>query len=125
LGVAGTVVATRSAIVPIFAPHNKQTGVDRAAFVDIELALLVSPISREDTQRLVSADRRVTTHGLIVYGHAAIHPAARNQVAHDVSDIGTLAFEAVVGSHDLPAFILSSHTRGEERGARGKKKHQD
>src|SRR5580704_12330215 len=87
--VPGTVVAGGSAIVPIFPPHGKQTRVDEATFVDIKLAILVSPISHKDTQRLVSADRGVTAHGLIVYGHAAIHSTARNQVAQYVSDIGT------------------------------------
>src|ERR1700722_17200696 len=123
--VTSAVVAGWSAIVPILAPNDKETRIDEAAFVDVEFALFVSAVSREDAQRLVSADRGVTTHGPIVYGNAAIDPAARNQVAQYVSNIDTLGFESIVGSHDLPAFFLSCQTRGEESDARGEKKHED
>src|SRR5580700_8906253 len=119
------VVAVFRAIVPILAPNDKETRIDKAAFVDVEFALFVSSVSGEDAQRLVSAGRGISTHSLVGYGNAAIHPAARNQVAQYVGNIGALGSESIVGSHDLPAFLLSGPTRSEERDAGGEEKHQD
>src|SRR4029077_8829787 len=121
----GTVVAWWSTIVPILAPNNKETRIDEAAFVDVEFALLVSAVSSENTQGLVFANGGITTHGLIVYGNAAVHAAARNQVAQDIGDSGTLGSESIVGSHNLPAFLLSTRARNEESDAGGAKKHED
>lgn len=116
----GTVIA--GAIVPILAPNDEEMRINEAAFIDVEFAFLVSTVSREDSQRLVSANRWIAAHGLIVYGNPAVHTAARNQVTQDIGDIGTLGFEAVVGSHDLPAFILGGHSSSEERDAGGEEK---
>jgi hypothetical protein len=121
----GTVVAGWSAIISILASNHKETRIDEAAFVDVEFALFVSAVSRENTQRLVSANSGITTHGLIVYGNAAVYTAPRNQVAQYIGDIGTLGFESIVGSHNPPAFILGACTRSEERDSGGAKKHQD
>jgi hypothetical protein len=119
------VIAGWSAIIAISASNDKETRIDEAPFVDVEFAFFVSAVSRENTKRLVSANGGISAHGLIVYGNAAVYTAPRNQVAQYVGDIRALGFESVVGSHNLPAFVLSAHTRSEQRDAGGAKKHQD
>src|SRR5260370_15544556 len=91
--VKGTVVAATfvtTTVVRVISPDDKKMCIDEAAFVDVEFALLVSAVSRENTQRLVSANGGITTHGLIVYCNTAVHPAARNQGAQGIGDIPTV-----------------------------------
>jgi hypothetical protein len=119
------VVSAWTALFPIVASNCKQTHVDESAFVDVKFAFLVSPVSRKDTKRLVPANGRVAPHGLIVYGNAAVHAAARYQIAKYVRDIRTLGPESIIGPGNLPAFILCGDADGEKRHSQGVNEEQD
>ena len=108
------------AIVPIIAasvPHE-HARFDKAAFSEIELALLISPVSGKDTQTLVGADGGIAAHGLVVHCDAAIDTAAADEVFENIGDVVALVSCAVVGANNLPAVILSGRA-GAQKGDRG------
>src|SRR5260370_39278596 len=107
--VKGTVVAATfvtTTVVRVISPDDKKMCIDEAAFVDVEFALLVSAVSRENTQRLVSANGGVTTPGLFFYCYTAVHAAARKQVPQGISDIRSPGAVSTLGSHKLPASLF-------------------
>src|SRR5258708_34040031 len=106
--VTGTVVAATfvtTTVVRVISPDDKKMCIDEAAFVDVEFALLVSAVSRENTQRLVSANGGGTPHGLFFFFKTAPHPPPRNPEAQDIGGIPTHAPTSLCGPPNIPALI--------------------
>jgi hypothetical protein len=104
--VSVVVVVGRPAIFPIVMPNFKQLHVNEAAFSKVKLARLIPSVPRKNPQSFVPADSGVSTHSLIVDDNPAVHPTARDQIPQNVGYVGPLRPESVVGSLNLPAFIL-------------------
>ena len=120
--VPGTVITAGAAIVPIIARHGKEARFDGTALLDVKLAFFISAVFCENTESFVFADGRITAHGLIVDGNAAIDAAAGDKVAQYAGDIGTLVSESIVGTLNQPDFVLSSDAHREKGDAGGEKK---
>jgi hypothetical protein len=107
--------------VAVLSPESnlllKHGHIHETAFVEVKFAFFVPSIPGDDAQRLVFSDRGIATHGLIIHSDSAVHPAASYQVPENVGDVVALIPEAIVGAHDLPAFILGAHLRAEDSGA--------
>jgi hypothetical protein len=109
----GTVIPIWAAVIPVIASNGEHAHVDEHAFSEFELALFVSPVSRDNMKSLVFANRRIAAHSLIPDRDSAIHATTRNQIADKVRDVSALISESIVGANNPPAFILSAQRRGD------------
>jgi hypothetical protein len=85
-----------------------------------KIPFLMAFIARDNSQRFVPGYRGISSHGLIVYHHSAIHPAARNQILQQVRNIGLAIPPTVLSSRDPPAtcsFILRANPHAQQSGA--------
>src|SRR5580693_553426 len=117
------VAVVRRAIVQVIAAVIERARLDEAAFFEIEFAFLVPPVSCEDAKRLIGTNGGIAAHGLVGDGDSSIHAAAADKVFENVSDIGALILEAVIGSNNLPSLILGPRSRSENSYTNSEKSH--
>src|SRR6266699_1052229 len=98
------------AVIPIaaIAAHRKGGYLDKPTFPVVKFTLPVLAVSGPDAQVFLRADGGIAAHGLIVDGHAVVHPSAANQVPNDIGDVVVLGPGAVLGANDLPAVVLGA-----------------
>src|SRR4029077_10868634 len=96
-------------IVKFVARGCEHSHIYRFALLEEKFPFLIAFITRDNSQRFVPRDRRISSHGLIVYEYSSIHSAARDQILQQVRNIRLAISPAVLSARDSPAtssFIL-------------------
>jgi hypothetical protein len=107
----------------VFNAHDEEADGNDSAFAVIEFMVLVSIVTREDSEDFVGPGRWIAAHGLIVDEDSAIHAASRKQVADKARHVISLRSKSIVGPHNQPPTILAESIWGKENQRHHERRH--
>jgi hypothetical protein len=108
------------------ASHREHSHVYSRALPVQKFPFLILLIPRNNSQRFVTGDRRISSHGLIVYPHSSVDSAAPNQISHQIGNICLAIPPTILRAHDPPdarPFILRGNLDAQQTGTHHDHRH--
>jgi hypothetical protein len=110
-------------VAMVFNAHDEEADGNDSTLAVIEFMVLVSIVTREDSEDFVCSGRWIAAHGLIVDEDSAIHAASRKQVADKARHVISLRSKSIVGPHNQPPTILAESIWGKENQRHHERRH--